>query len=456
MDTTLTITDHAEAVALFRAGIVGALVHRDLARGERRAELRRLSRERYRPPGSDTTRTYSYPTLERWFDRYRNGGLDALRPRARSDRGRARELTPEQRTLLLDIRRDHPGASASLIVRTLVADGRLPAGAVSAPTVRRLFAENGLDRIARRDGAGPKTRLRWQAERPNALWHGDVCHGPALAIDGRSLPLRIHALLDDASRYVIALEAHHTEREVDMLGLFVAGIRRHGPPDALYLDNGSTYRGEILRIATARIGVSLLHARPYDPQARGKMERFWRTLREGCLAHMGSMATLHDVNVRLWAWLDQHYHVAPHSAIMGKSPGTAYASAERRIDTVDEKELRDALTARVRRRVRRDTTVSVDGRDWESDQGYLAGRLVTVARCMLDMKDPPWIEHDGKRFILRPVDAVANASRKRPARRTEVEVTATQKPAPFDPAGALLDRAAGRRPRHARGEEGMR
>ena len=450
MDIILKPKDHAEEVALFRAGIVGALVHQDLARGKLRAELTRLSKERFRPPGSDQTRTYSFPTLEHWLIEYRKGGLDALRPQPRSDRGRARDLTDEQRTLLLDIRREHPSASVPLILRTLVLDGRLEANTISAPTLRRLYVEHGLDRVASRDGSGPKTRLRWQAERPNALWHGDVCHGPAIQIGGVSHPLRIHAMLDDASRYVIAIEAHHTEREVDMLGLFVAAVRRNGPPDAVYLDNGSTYRGDVLRLACARMNVSLLHARPYDPQARGKMERFWRTLREGCLAHMGAMTSLHDINVRLWAWVDQHYHTAAHSSLMGQSPGQRFASAERRTDAIDEKALRHALTARVRRRVRRDTTVSVDGRDWELDQGFLAGRIVTVARCVIDPDDPPWIEYDGKRFPLHPVDPHRNAARKRPPRRPQVAVAAPDSPPPFDPAGALLDRAAGRSPRHAR------
>ena len=349
MDIELKPKDHAEQVALFRAGIIGALVHRELARGERRAELTRLSRERYRAPGADSSRTYSFPTLERWYDAFRKGGFDALRPLPRSDRGRAQNLSEDARALLLDIRREYPSASASLIVRTLVLDGRLKPDAVSVPTVRRLYVEHGLDRVAARDGSGPKTRLRWVADRPNALWHGDVCHGPALDIGGRSRPLRIHALLDDASRYIIALEAHHTEKETDMLGLFATALRRHGPCDALYLDNGSTYRGNVLQLATARLGISLLHARPYDPQARGKMERFWRTLREGCLAHLGKMTSLHDVNVRLWAWLDRHYHTAPHASLMGSTPAAVYARAERAPDTLDERALRDALTARVRR-----------------------------------------------------------------------------------------------------------
>jgi transposase InsO family protein len=60
-----------------------------------------------------------------------------------------------------------------------------------------------------------------------------------------------------------------------MIGLLARAGRRHGFPDALYLDNGSTYSGGTLRLACERLGVTLIHARPYSPQARGKMERFW-------------------------------------------------------------------------------------------------------------------------------------------------------------------------------------
>ena len=116
--------------------------------------------------------------------------------------------------------------------------------------------------------------LRWQADRPSALWHGDVCHGPALRVGQTTKPLRTHALLDDASRSGVGLEAHHTEREDDMLDLFLGARRRQGSPDALYLDNGSTYRGDVLRLTCERLGSTLIHAQPGDAPTRGKMERF--------------------------------------------------------------------------------------------------------------------------------------------------------------------------------------
>jgi transposase InsO family protein len=445
----LSPKDHAEAVALFRSEIVGALTRRELDRGELADALIELSKQRFRPPGAKFSKTYSLATLERWHYAYKSGGLEALQPAPRSDRGRCQELTVEQRQLLLDIREEHSAASVPVILRTLVAEGRLEPNAISASSVRRFYQESGLDRIAVRNQARGKVRLRWQAERPGALWHADVCHGSAVVIDGRSLPVRIHGILDDASRYIIALEAFHHERESEMLTLLVRAVRKHGPADALYLDNGSTYRGQALSLACARMGTTLIHAKPYDAPARGKMERFWRTLREECLDHTGSLGSLHDLNVRLWAFIDQHYHRAPHGGLLGKSPQSVYEAMPRPVDGFDEQKLRKALTIHVRRRVRRDSTLPMDGTDWETHLHFLAGKLVTVSRCLVDASEPPWIEHEGRAHVLHPVNPKKNAQRTRSSScLDEPHPTRTS----FDPAKALLDRALGKK-RSPEGDE---
>ena len=442
----LKVKDHAEDVAIFRSEIVGALTRKELARGDLIAEFRRLAKERRRVPGSQHTRMFSVTTLERWYYDYKKGGLDALKPERRSDIGRCRNLTPEQKQLLLDIRRDFPSATTPLILRTLVNDGRLDKQAITASAVQRLFRQNGLDRIPLRDGSSPKARLRWEADRPNALWHSDVCHAGPILVGNEKQPLRIHAILDDASRFIIALEAHHQEREEDMLSMLVGAIRRHGSPDGLSLDNGSTYRGDILRVACGRLGISLRHARPYDPQARGKTERFWRTLREGCLDFLPTLSSLHDVNVRMLAFLETHYHKAPHSSLMGRAPEIVYREATKSPDELDEKKLREALTVRVRRRVRRDGTVSIDGVDWELDQGYLAGQVVIAARCVLDTTEPPWVEHDGKTLPLHVVDVKVNGASKRPPRRTPSRLTERpDEPPDFDPNRAAMHKLFGRK-----------
>ena len=440
--TSLEPKDHAERVALFRAQVLGPLTCSELNHGEQAKLLRELSRKRFRPPGRPYTRRYGVSTLERWLGRYRKGGLEALRPGSRAT-GHAQALTKAQRDLILEIRREYRGASVPLIMGTLIAEGRVEAGAVTYSAVRRLLASHGLQReLVARDVNAKADRRRWQVDRPGKLWHADVCHGPSLKIDGKTVPLRIHGFLDDASRFVPVLAARSSEREVDMLELFVAALREHGPPETLYLDNGSTYSGQILEIACGRLGITLLHAAPYDPQARGKQERFWRTLREACLDFFGELSSLHEVQVRLLAFLDAHYHHAPHSALLGRTPAKVWATRERAV--IDEKLLAEALTVRVSRKVRGDGTMSVGGVDWELDDGWLSNNKVTVARSFVDPSLAPWVEHEDRRLPLRLVDPVTNSRRRRKApKRARKGIDALD----FDPNRVRIDMMLGRLPK---------
>jgi putative transposase len=426
--------NHAERVAIFRHGVIGALVAQQFAHGELREELRRLSQVCYRAPDAACTRRFSVATLERWYYACKKRGPSALEPAPRADKGHGRCFDAEVRELLCDIRREHPSASVPLILDTLIEEGRLDANARKhAAAIRKLFAERGLPRRSARveqADVGKKTRLRWQAERPGALWQGDVCHF-AIFDGATKKPVRIHGLLDDASRYVVALEARWTEQETEMLALMVDALRREGLPDALYLDNGATYRGEVLATACQRLGILLLHPKPHDPQARGKMERFWRTLREGLLDFCKGEMTLDELNARLRNFVDR-YHSLPHAGLLGRSPRSVY-QAHSRTDDLTEEKLRDALTIRERRRVSNDNVVSIDGALWELEQGFLAGKTVTVLRSYFDPEVPPAVEVEGKRFSLHRVDPVHNAHRKRGDRHE----TPARRGVRFDPAEAM-------------------
>ena len=419
--------DHAEQTALFRWGLIGKLCSADRSRGALRAELRSLSRERVRPPGSQTTRSFSVPTLERWLYAARRGGFEALRPKARSDKGFAQALTAEQSTLLLDIRAEHPDASTALILATLQAQGQLDKGTLSEPTLRRFYDQHGQS--PRKRPQGGKARMRWEAERPMALWHGDVCHLPGVQIGGETVTVRVHGLLDDASRYVVALDAMLQERELDMMHVLSGALLRQGLPGVLYLDNGATYRGKALEVVCARLDIKLLHPGPYDPQARGKMERFWRTMRSRCTDHLGALSGLPELQQRLDRFLSLHYQRAPHGGLLGRTPADRFAERGE-VDRPAPAKLAEAMTVQESRRVSGDNVVSLDGHRYQLDQGFLAGKVVTVHRPLLG-DDKPWVEHERKRLLLHPADPVRNGK----TRRAALPTAAPRKPSGvrFDP-----------------------
>lgn len=440
-ETKISPHSHAEAVALFRVQVIGELAARELSHGELADDLRALAQKKFRSPESKVTRSYGVSTLERWYHSYRKHGMVGLTPKARSDRGYGQMLSEEERKLLLEVRSEHRALSSKAIVRALVKRGQLRKDIISLNSLRRLYRAHGLERMSKRHDGPGKSRRRWEASHPGKIWHADVCHGPALVEEGKNKPLRVHGILDDNSRYITAIAARHTEMEIDMLELMTQAVRRWGCPETLYVDNGSTYRGETLALFCNRLGIKLLHAEPYDPQARGKMERFWRTLREGCLDHLSVDATLHDVQLRMLAFVDRAYHIEAHSSLVGESPEQRW-TVRPQLRQVSEQELREALTVEVIRRVSKTGSLSIAGIDWELEKGFLAGRKVHVYRTLVDVKAAPWVEWDGKRLALSRMDTRKNAIRGRsPASQHRIDKV------PFDPVGPLVDELVGRDPK---------
>ncbi len=450
MKETVRPKDRAEAIALHRAMIIGALAKAELAHGELAAELRTLSKKRYRRPGDKVSRCYGASTLERWLYNYREGGLDALRPWQRKDAGRGRALTAKQRELLLDIRAEHRNASVPLVLRTLVLANVFEPDTASEQTVRRLYREAGLTRLSRKEVYGDTTearqRLRWQTSHVCALWHGDVCHTLRITDEQGTKTALVHALLDDHSRYIVRLEVRATEQEQEMLEILANAVREHGTPDTLYLDNGPTYSGDVLALVCERIGIHLLHARPRDAQARGKGERLFRTMREQCIDHIHGATSLHDVFVRLLAWREQ-YHRTPHSSLMGQTPEQVWRdgiqTTEHQLrEPISEQQLRDAYLVRSQRHVRKDSTLSIDGWLYEVDAAWLAGKKVTLVRSYL-APDEPHLLFEQRRFSLHLADPAKNARRGRKAPKKR-EVTAPS--VHFRPADVALDAMFNRDP----------
>jgi transposase InsO family protein len=399
-----------EAIAAFRLSIVGDLLVRDLDRGELTAELRERARRRYRPPGSPTTRTFHWKTLQTWLLQAR-GGATRLQPHPR-DRGFALALDEEQRHTLLEVRRAYPTAAAELILSEAVRNGLIADGAVSPATLRRLFRGHGLSRDSLNRAARRSNRRRWSARESGDLWHADVCHVRVTTPTGTHRTWRVHALVDDRSRYVVGLEVQETETEADLLRVFCTALMQHPPCGVFFVDNGSCYRGEVLAALTQRLDIRLVHAKPYDPEARGLMERLWRTMRQQCTDHLGPIETAGQLANVLWAWVDS-YHRRPHGGLMGKRPRDLYLAETRGKPTRTAASIASALERTEVRRVRKDATLSFDGQLFETE-GWLAGKTLQVRRCGLTGA-LLGATHDGKPVPVGPCDTVANASRGRPA-----------------------------------------
>ena len=124
-------------------------------------------------------------------------------------------------------------------------------------------------------------------------------------------------LLDDATRVVP--HAAFAETAATFLPGLQQAVQRRGLPSRLPGDNGAHYRSRQLAVTCAKLEVHLIHARPYQPVGKGKIERFFRTVRAQFRAHLEQADTrsLATLNNKLGAWLEGAYHQSHTAAWTG-------------------------------------------------------------------------------------------------------------------------------------------
>ena len=258
-----------EQIALFRYGLIADLVHRkEGARG-----LYPLLREKadrvYEIPGSRRSRVAT-ETIRDWLAEYRRGGFDALRPRARRDQGSTRAIPQEIADMLCQLKDETPALSVGAVIERARLRGGVGEELHLAPaTVHRLLSRHGLMDKKPKEPTS-KDRRRFAFDKAGELWMSDVMHGPAVTTEaGRKRKAYLIALLDDATRVVPYAAFALSENTAAFLPVLQQAVLRRGVPKRLYVDNGAAYRSNHLSLVCAKLGVTLIHARPYQPQGKG-------------------------------------------------------------------------------------------------------------------------------------------------------------------------------------------
>jgi putative transposase len=405
-----------DPVALFRLSVLGPLVSRtQLARGELQAMLRELASKEYDIPGS-RRRQVAEKTLQIWFYRYRREGLAGLAPKQRCDHGRSKISTAVQERLLA-AKRENPRRSLHMLQQLLEDEGVVPRGTLSRSAIHRFLQRHGLSRPAGADSQ-PEERRSFLAEYANQIWFGDVMHGPRVLVQGRSRKTYLVSLLDDASRLIVHSAFCLAETALEIEGVLKQGVLKRGLCNKLIVDNGSAYRSASLQGICARLSISLIYCRPYAPEGKGKLERWHRTLRSQFLSelHLGRPALgLEDLNARLWAWIEATYHRTPHAGLGGRTPLERYQQDLPHIRLLGllAAKLDAIFQHRIQRLVRKDGTVSYEGRFFEVPY-ELTGKTVWLVvdphtHTAVGVED----EAGACLGAVTPLDALANRDRVR-------------------------------------------
>jgi transposase InsO family protein len=367
-----------DEVALFRYGVLADLVH--LAPGSKGvyARLREKAAIDYRIPGSFRSRV-APETIRDWLKDYRKGGFDALKPKLRSDVGLSRTIPQGVADLLLSIKENNRALSVNLVIDEARASGQVLDEVVLAPsTVHRLLSAHGL---MRKEKPGAEAdRRRFAFEKAGELWMSDVMHGPTVVVGRSRRKTYLIAFLDDATRVIPYAAFALSENTAAFLPVFKQAIERRGIPKRLFVDNGSAYRSHHLSLTCAKLGVTLIHARAYQPQSKGKQERWFRTVRMQLLPRLteADLMSLDALNRRLWAYVEGEYHLAPHGGLDEETPLDRWAKVGDEVRYPERgMDLDDLFLAEAKRKVQKDRTASLDGRIYEVDAA-LVGASVTL------------------------------------------------------------------------------
>ena len=247
------------------------------------------------------------------------------------------------------------------------------------PRCRGWYAPPGWNATAVYARGNQEQNLKFDFQLPLECVQADGLYTVAVADGkGRKRQAILLAFLDDATRRVLFAGFAFSENSL----VFERGIKHillaHGRIGRLYADNGSAFiSGQTQRILDT-LGITLVHSRPGKPAGRGKIERFWRTVREQFLRplQVEELKNLEDLEVRFHGWLEREYHRSPHRGLGGKTPLEAWVEKAGSIIAVDPNvDYEEVFLHEVSRKVHKDSTITLDGVLYEVPSVLIGERI---------------------------------------------------------------------------------
>lgn len=393
-----------EEIALFRYSIIAPLIHK--TSDNQACYFKDMAARVYTLPDGES-RKFHWRTFKSWLRVYRRKGFDGLKPKKRTDQGISRLIGEELKAVICRKFQEFPTISVSALYRILVDDGSVRDGSPAEGTIRAYVNEHKL----RPQGEPIVPRKKFEKPFVNDLWITDFLHGPTLFIDGKKRKVFLTAVIDDHSRFIVGSRWALQENTEIMELLLKEAFGAYGLPKRLYCDNGATYSSHHLQLICARLGIALIHSKPYDSPSRGKIERFFRTVRQMFLPTIGlnQEYTTAGFNLLFREWLGNDYHRRIHKGIE-ETPLDRFLEGSKGVEIrrIGQTELDRHFQQTFTRKVKNDATISFNSILYEVPPRYIGS--------MIELRHPTGEEHeiwlyenDAPVLKLARVNAVENS-----------------------------------------------
>ncbi len=363
------------------------------------------------------SRQFTWRTIQTWFYRYKNHGITSMTQQTRKDKGQVRKATPEELLEALEAARPHfhnQRTNKRAFYRFCIAKGLLQPERISQTTFYRFLREYNLLAPQEDDN---KKRLAFSMKFANQLWQADTMFGPYVdtgVAPGARKQARLIAFLDDASRVLCHGEFFFEENVDTLVQAIRAAFYKRGVPEQLLVDNGSIYCSAEITLLCARVGCILRHTAVRDAAAKGKIERFFRRVRDQFLVQKLDLSSLETLNRQFTTWVESDYNAMPHDAI-GMKPIDRFGIDLARVRFLAPSEHSDELfQAEATRKVKKDNTFSFQSRRYETPVDLSDKEIQLRYDRHRPDPDAVVIYYKGQRLgVARLLDAVANGMRRR-------------------------------------------
>ena len=314
-------------------------------------------------------RKFTFRTISTWYYRYKSRGITGVNKSVRRDKGLPRKMTPEElleamNQVLPMFRSTGKHFNKSDIYRVCIEKGRVRRGELSPTNFYRFIRTYEL---LKDDVEHNKKRLAFSMQYANQLWQADTMYGPFVKDEkGKSIQTKLIAFLDDASRVICHGEFFFNENTNALIMAIKSAFYKRGIPEQLYVDNGSIYTSAEITLICARVGCILRHAPVRDGAAKGKVERFFRRVRDQFLNKNLDLSSLPALNKQFTLWVEDEYNSTKHSAI-GMKPVDRYAFDLKRIRFLEPNQSNDELFYNEEKRyVKKDNTFPFKSKRYEA------------------------------------------------------------------------------------------
>ena len=386
------------------------------------------------------SRQFTWRTIQTWYSRYQKHGITVMENKTRSDKGKIRKVSLETVQTAIDtiLPKVHGVPKRAVLYRLCIEQGLLARSEVAPNTFTRIVKRHEM--LKPQADSENKHRLAFAKAHANAMWQADTLYGPCVQLHTGSVQTRLIAFIDDASRVCCHGQFFLSENVDTLIQALRAAFYKRGVPDCLYVDNGSIYTSkEIIQIC-ARVGCLLAHTPVRDGAAKGKIERFFRSVRELFLCRQLDLSSIEALNRQFIHWVEESYNAQNHS-VLGMTPLDRFALDRNRVRFLPPNEANDELFfVEEHRHVRADNTFSFKSLRFEAPR-HLPDRTIQVRFQRKDPATRVIVYYKAERMgPARLLDPVAND---RPARRPNSNPGEDSGPMPACPKNPLPPPPAG-------------